>query len=46
MSVVSLRAEYAVKAVLRLALTHGGEPVQVTTTNAGLGRRGGDGLLR
>jgi Rrf2 family protein len=27
-SVVSLRAEYAVKAVLRLALTHGGEPVQ------------------
>ena len=28
MSVVSLRAEYAVKAVLRLALTHGGEPVQ------------------
>ena len=28
MPVVSLRAEYAVKAVLRLALTHGGEPVQ------------------
>lgn len=28
MSVVSLRAEYAVKAVLRLALTHGSEPVQ------------------
>ena len=28
MSVVSLRAEYAVKAVLRLALSHGGEPVQ------------------
>jgi Rrf2 family protein len=27
-SVVSLRAEYAVKAVLRLALTHGGRPVQ------------------
>jgi Rrf2 family protein len=27
-SVVSLRAEYAVKAVLRLALTHGGQPVQ------------------
>ena len=27
-SVVSLRAEYAVKAVLRLALTQGGEPVQ------------------
>jgi Rrf2 family protein len=25
---VSLRAEYAVKAVLRLALTHSGEPVQ------------------
>ena len=28
MPVVSLRAEYAVKAMLRLALTHGGEPVQ------------------
>jgi Rrf2 family protein len=27
-AIVSLRAEYAVKAVLRLALTHGGEPVQ------------------
>ena len=28
MPVVSLRAEYAVKAMLRLALAHGGDPVQ------------------
>ena len=40
MSVVSLRAEYAVKAVLRLALTHGGQPVQACQTPvSGIGRR-------